>query len=579
MILSLSSSNAISETVTTDNLLTNSTFGTGTTYSTTGWTIDEHTHGHHGTGGFSTVGGGNNPGGSVAAEENTSISQTVNSLSTAAGMTVNEIRRGWSSELSSDIWFWNQYDNTTTLKQTITDSAGNVTIQQRVIQDTGCGSINCGQFTNYTDTHIQGANTSDDFSIGVTVTNTNNRTGHWGPDIDDIELKVTYTDVPPIDEDTQEDLEDITEDIEEDIPDFDDIEDIEWEEDFTFEEEYFTWEEDFYFEEEFAMEWEEFDTVWEEYEMDFNDEMYFEEEFTEFEEMEMPEEFEMTMLPEDSFEEMYMEEFEEFETFEDVFTTLDGEDMEMFEEFEEMEEFEEFEEMEEMEMEEEMVEEFEEMSEEFEEMEMAEEETLDMEVEESEDMPAETEMEEETEMEGEAEEMEVAEDDQETTEETAEAVEEEPESEESPQEVASDESEADGEGVDTDEKSVEEEKKTVEVKKEKIKTVNNKVKVKDVKIDEIKVAKIKPTLFSDQPNLDTYSQVSFYAPETLNYEVNDSFFEQVSLDMYNKQIYTNISLSGYIQNDPVEVHRKKMEEITMKKRALMIELQQLKGQQ
>ena len=563
LILSLLSSTAISETVTTDNLLSNSTFGTGTTYSTTGWTISSGTHGHHGTGSFSTLGGGNNPGGSVAAEENTSIEQTINSLSTAAEMTVNEIRKGWSSQLSSDIWYWNSYDNTTTLKQTITDSAGNVTIQQRIIQDTGCGSINCGQFTNYTDTHIQGANTSDDFSIGVMVTNTNNRTGHWGPDIDDVELKITYTDVPPINEDTQEELEDITEDIEEDIPNFE--EDFTFEENFTFEEDYYVWEEDFYFEDDFTMEWEEFDTVWNEYEMEFNDEIYLEEEFTEFEEMEMPEEFEMTMIPEDSFEEMYMEEFEEFETFEDVFSALDGEDMEMFEE---------------MEMEEEMVEEFEETPEEFEEMEMAAEETLDMEVEERENTPAETEMDEEMEMEGEAEEMEVVENDEEPTEETPEAMEEESESEESPQEVASDENEADGEGISTDKKSVEE-KKTVEVKKEKIKTVDNKIKtkIKDVKIDEIKVAKIKPTLFSDQPNLETYSQVSFYAPETLNYEVNDLFFEQMSLDMYNKQIYTNISLSGYTQNDPVEVHRKKMEEITMKKRALMIELQQLKSQQ
>ena len=563
LILILLSSTAISETVTTDNLLSNSTFGTGTTYSTTGWTISSGTHGHHGTGSFSTLGGGNNPGGSVAAEENTSIEQTINSLSTAAEMTVNEIRKGWSSQLSSDIWYWNQYNNTTTLKQTITDSAGNVTIQQRIIQDTGCGSINCGQFTNYTDTHIQGANTSDDFSIGVTVTNTNNRTGHWGPDIDDVELKITYTDVPPINEDTQEELEDITEDIEEDIPNFE--EDFTFEENFTFEEDYYVWEEDFYFEDDFTMEWEEFDTVWNEYEMEFNDEIYLEEEFTEFEEMEMPEEFEMTMIPEDSFEEMYMEEFEEFETFEDVFSALDGEDMEMFEE---------------MEMEEEMVEEFEETPEEFEEMEMAAEETLDMEVEERENTPAETEMDEEMEMEGEAEEMEVVENDEEPTEETPEAMEEESESEESPQEVASDENEADGEGISTDKKSVEE-KKTVEVKKEKIKTVDNKIKtkIKDVKIDEIKVAKIKPTLFSDQPNLETYSQVSFYAPETLNYEVNDLFFEQMSLDMYNKQIYTNISLSGYTQNDPVEVHRKKMEEITMKKRALMIELQQLKSQQ
>jgi len=565
LTLSLSESTN-SETVTTDNLLSNSTFGTGTTYSDTGWTISGYDSSHN----YISSAGGNDPGGAVASGKDTNIEQTVSSIKTAAGMTVNEIRKGFSSVLSSDIWFWNSHDNTTTLKQTITDSAGNVTVQQRVIPDTGCGSSDCGQYTNYTDTHIQGTNTSDDFSIKVGVSNSNSLNYHQGPDIDDIQLKITYTDVPPIEEDTQEELEDITEDIEEDIPDFDEIEDIEWEEDFTFEEEYFTWEEDFYFEEDFNTDWEEFDTAWDDYEMEFNDDVYLEEEFTEFEEMEMPEEFEMTMMPEDSFEEMYMEEFEEFETFEDVFTTLDGEEMEMFEEMEEFEE---------MEMEEEIVEEIEEMPEEFEEMEMAEEETLDMEVEESENAPAETEMDEETEMEEEAEEMEVAEDDQEPTEETAEAVEEEPESEESPQEVASDESETDGEGADTDEEPVEEEK-TVEVKKEKVKTVDSKVKTKieEIKVDEIKVAKIKPTLFSDQPNLETYSNVSFYAPESLNYEVNDSFFEQVSLDMYNKQIYTNISLSGYIQNDPVEVHRRKMEEITIKKRTLMIELQQLKNE-
>ena len=318
LILSLSESTN-SETVTTDNLLSNSTFGTGTTYSDTGWTISGYDSSHN----YISSAGGNDPGGAVASGKDTNIEQTVSSIKTAAGMTVNEIRKGFSSVLSSDIWFWNSHDNTTTLKQTITDSAGNVTVQQRVIPDTGCGSSDCGQYTNYTDTHIQGTNTSDDFSIKVGVSNSNSRSGHWGPDIDDIQLKITYTDVPPIEEDTQEELEDITEDIEEDIPDFDEIEDIEWEEDFTFEEEYFTWEEDFYFEEDFNTDWEEFDTAWDDYEMEFNDDVYLEEEFTEFEEMEMPEEFEMTMMPEDSFEEMYMEEFEEFETFEDVFTTLD----------------------------------------------------------------------------------------------------------------------------------------------------------------------------------------------------------------------------------------------------------------
>ena len=79
-----------SETVTTGNILTNSTFGTGTTYSTDGWTVSDHTHGHHGTGSFATVGGGNNPGGSVAAEEDTIISQTV-SLADNTNMITEEI--------------------------------------------------------------------------------------------------------------------------------------------------------------------------------------------------------------------------------------------------------------------------------------------------------------------------------------------------------------------------------------------------------------------------------------------------------------------------------------------------------
>ena len=116
LILWLSTAN--SETVTTGNLLSNSTFGTGTTYDTTGWTISSGTSGH----GNTTIGGGNAPGGSVAATGNTNIEQTVGSIKTAAGMTVNEVRKGWSSTMSTDVWYWNSQNNTTTLKQTITDN-------------------------------------------------------------------------------------------------------------------------------------------------------------------------------------------------------------------------------------------------------------------------------------------------------------------------------------------------------------------------------------------------------------------------------------------------------------------------
>jgi len=282
------------ETLNTGNILTNSTFGTGTTYSTTGWTVSEHTHGHHGTGSFSTVGGGNNPGGSVAAEEDTVISQTV-SLADDTDMLTEEIQSGWSSTLSSDLWFWNQYDNTVILKQTITGSDGSTTVQQRIIEDTGCGSINCGQFTNYTDTHIQAPNTQTDFDIGVSVSNTNNRTGHWGADIDDIELSVSYTKYEPITDTIQEDLDEIDNIfIEyEDLPPITELpifEDITWEEDFIFEDELFEEEFEIIFLEEFES-FEEFETLEEFDTVEITEEFesFFEEEFSE-EEMEILEE-------------------------------------------------------------------------------------------------------------------------------------------------------------------------------------------------------------------------------------------------------------------------------------------------
>tara|TARA_Y100001936_G_scaffold3024_2_gene2805 strand:+ start:10602 stop:12074 length:1473 start_codon:yes stop_codon:yes gene_type:complete len=299
----LLSTTGISETVNTGNILTNSTFGTGQTYSTDGWTVSDHTHGHNGTGSFATVGGGNNPGGSVAAEEDTVISQTV-SLADDTDMLTEEIQSGWSSTLSADLWFWNQYDNTVILKQTITGSDGSTTVQQRIIEDTGCGSTNCGQFTNYTDTYIQGVNTQTDFDIGVSVSNTNSRSGHWGADIDDIELSVSYTQFNPITDEIQDDL--------------DTIDDI----DFDYEEIDFTIPEDIWTED-----WTDFDVVFieeeffeEEFETIFLEEFEDFEEFEEaaFEELEVPEEFESFFSEEFTDEEMeileeeFADEFEEF---------------------------------------------------------------------------------------------------------------------------------------------------------------------------------------------------------------------------------------------------------------------------
>ena len=581
LILSLSESTN-SETVTTDNLLSNSTFGTGTTYDSTGWTISSGTSGH----GNITVGGGNDPGGSVASTGNTNIEQTVSSVKTAAGMTVNEIRKGWSSTLSTDIWYWNSHNNTTTLKQTITDNEGNVSTQQRVITDTGCGSNDCGQYANYTDTHIQGSNTKDDFSIKVGVSNSNSLNYHQGPDIDDIQLKITYTDVPPIEEDTQEELDEITEGIDDVVEDIED--NIVWEDDFTFEEEY-AWEEDFYFEEDFNTNWEEFDTAWEDYEMEFDDNLYFEmeEEFVEFEEFEdvgMPEfeEFETVMMPENTFEDMYMEEFDEFEEFEDAWE-MEPEMTEMDTFFNEMtdDDWQELEEMSEDEFTEFLEEEFpEEFAEIQEEMEMEETPMEEETVFEEEEIAMTEEMEEPEEAVEEPEEMtedeptetEVTDEPEESADETTDDVEEESEPEESPQEVDEDENKPDTEEDRPSEKITTE---GIEEKKVTTKTV---AKIDVAKIKEIIVEEVKVDLFSNQESLREYSEIVFYQPEQIYTDVDTSFFDQINMIEYNKEIYQNVRLASYMDNDPVEVHRKNMERINTEKQRLLIELQQLKNQ-
>ena len=251
------------------------------------------------------------------------------------------------------------------------------------------------------------------------------------------------------------------------------------------------------------------------------------------------------------FTEMSEDEWEEIETMSD-------------------EEFEEF-------IEEEFPEEFAEMQEESMEME----ETVEMEEEMVFNEEETTEPPEEMIEEEEPEEMEVVEDDQETTEDTAEAVEEEPESEESPQEVATDEGEEDGKESVASKQPIEKESSTGQIKEKKVSAkakLIQKIEAIKVKVKEIKVAEVNVTLFSNQDALEVYENINFYAPEKLEYEVNDAFFEQVSMDEYNKQMYQNISLSSYIQNDPVEIHRKKLEEISMRKHEIMIELEQLRNQ-
>jgi len=536
LTLCLLTSTATSTEVNTGNILSNSTFGTGNTTTTTGWSTDgDHGIYTHGAwNGFPYQTGMDASGGVLAFEghEEDNVYQDVD-LVDDGHLTQSQMNQGFTSTMGADIWFWNNIENTLTLKQTITGADGSVSTQVREITGSTTG---VGTFTNYTNVYIQGSNTQTDITIRAELFNETAGTAyddsHRGPDVDNVTLDVTYDDIPPINEDAQEAIDNI----EENIPDI--PEDIFEEPDFIFEEEYFVWEEDFYFDDSFAME----------------------EEFSVYE---MPEEFEIIEMPEE-FEEMAMDMPEEMPDMEmpadmeDAFTVVSEEmpEMEMTEEMEE--------EFVEMDMEEEMPD----MEEEPTEMEMAEEETVDMEMETEEDameMPKE-----------EAEEMEVAEnedtmeepqEDEESSESAEETLEEEPESEESLSKTAANEEEAVGDTDVVDEGGIK--TKNIEVSKN--------IKIKNVDVGEIKITVNPKDIFKEVVNLDSYSKKDFYQDKGLQYKVNDDFFDQASMIQYNKEIYTNVTLIAYIQTDPVTVYRQEMEELAIQKAGIMLELKLLRG--
>jgi len=123
----------------------------------------------------------------LATTHNSSADSTV-SLSTDGGLSKSEINSGFTSTFGLDIWFWHGYTSNVTMKQTLTDDNGNVIIQQRTITDT---TNSYG--TNYTDTITVNANTQADYSIKAELSNTTPvaTLGHYGPDINDPSLVVT----------------------------------------------------------------------------------------------------------------------------------------------------------------------------------------------------------------------------------------------------------------------------------------------------------------------------------------------------------------------------------------------------
>ena len=213
---------ANSTEVNTGNILSNSTFGTGDTTTTTGWSTDgdDGIHTHGAWNGFPYQTGMDDSGGVLAFEghEEDNVYQDVD-LVDDGHLTQSQINQGFTSTMGADIWFWNNIENKLTLKQTITGADGSVSTQVREI--TGTSGSTGNKFTNYTNVYTEGSNTQTDITIRAELFNETAGTAyddsHRGPDVDNVTLDITYQELPPINDDAQEAIDNIV-DVIDDIP-------------------------------------------------------------------------------------------------------------------------------------------------------------------------------------------------------------------------------------------------------------------------------------------------------------------------------------------------------------------------
>ena len=132
------------------------------------------------------------------------------SLNNDAGLSKEVINNGFTSTLGADIWFWNSYDQSVVMTQTLVDDNGNVTTQSRTIdrQD--------GYFKTYTDSIYIDSFTQQDYSISAKFSffEESNSPYHYAADLKNPTLYIEYDPVV-IDATTQSAITEISNDIQE----------------------------------------------------------------------------------------------------------------------------------------------------------------------------------------------------------------------------------------------------------------------------------------------------------------------------------------------------------------------------
>jgi len=189
------------------SLLTNLTYAdtTGNLVSqdfTTGWTNTGNSY--HGN---LTIAGHHN--GTV---ESDSVSLN------AEGINKESLNNGFSVTGSADVWFWNNQTQSVTQTIKTVDGNGEIITQNRTLSGS-CATWNGCSYGSMTDTLIIGSNSQQDYDVNLKYSFSvpNQTSGHYGADLKNPYLSVTYTYIPPLDSATQTALFDMNETLTEDL--------------------------------------------------------------------------------------------------------------------------------------------------------------------------------------------------------------------------------------------------------------------------------------------------------------------------------------------------------------------------
>ena len=110
--------------------------------------------------------------------------------------------------------------------------------------------------------------------------------------------------------------------------------------------------------------------------------------------------------------------------------------------------------------------------------------------------------------------------------------------------------------------------------KQKLKTIAKQI-AKVTKVNTQNLSK-EDIFFKNNTALNAYKKMQFYKSKDIYTDQNLDLFNQIDLGVYAKDIYTNITLVSYTQNDPVEIHRVELYKAQEKTKRLQLELEALK---